>query len=364
MSTVEITGLVKQWGDTRAVDGVSFVAAAGSLTALLGPSGCGKSTILRMVSGLEPPTEGHVRIGGRDVTRTEPAGRGVSMVFQSYALFPHLSVEENIVFGLKVRRISATDRARRLAKVADMVGLSDLLDRKPSALSGGQRQRVALARAVIAENDVCLMDEPLSNLDAKLRTEMRTSIRDLQRRLDMTMIYVTHDQTEAMTMADQIVLLNDGKVEQAGTPEQLYDAPSSVFTAAFIGMPPMNLLTLERFSDGVRVRGDREGPALAFSADSGWRLGVRPEHVALAPGSPVIGTVAAKDYLGADTLVTLEVGQERLTARIAGRPAAAIGERVGVQWPEDAEYLFDAHGRAVSRGSRTDGQTPVRTASA
>src|SRR4051812_7353562 len=207
MTGVEVEGLTKTWGGAPAVDGVSFSAAPGALVALLGPSGCGKSTTLRLIAGLEDATSGRIAIGSRDVTRLPPAKRGVSMVFQNYALFPHLSVAENIVFGLKVRDVRKAERAERLQRTAALLGLGEFLDRKPSQLSGGQQQRVALGRAIIAETPVCLMDEPLSNLDAQLRGDMRREIRALQQRLRITMLYVTHDQIEAMTMADRVVLM-------------------------------------------------------------------------------------------------------------------------------------------------------------
>ena len=231
MSAITLDHVSKNWGPMRAVDAVSLTADEGSLLVLLGPSGCGKSTTLRLIAGLEQPDGGTVTIGGTDVTHLTPAERKISKVFQSYALFPHLSVAENIVFGLRVRRVSRAERDDRLKRVADIVGLGHLLERKPSQLSGGQRQRVALGRAIIAEAKVCLMDEPLSNLDAKLRHEMRTEIRSLQQRLGMTMVYVTHDQTEAMTMADRVVLMRDGRIEQNGTPEELYNRPATAFTA-------------------------------------------------------------------------------------------------------------------------------------
>ena len=242
MSTIELAGVTKAWGGTVAVDDVSFTVEEGSFVVLLGPSGCGKSTTLRMIAGLETVSAGRVLIAGRDVTDSPPSERNISMVFQSYALFPHLDVAENIVFGLRVRKTPAAERAKRLARVAETVGLSELLGRKAAQLSGGQRQRVALARAIIAENPICLMDEPLSNLDAKLRHDMRGEIRGLQQRLGMTVVYVTHDQSEAMSMADKVILLRDGRVVQAGAPDQLYERPANVFTAGFIGTPPMNLL--------------------------------------------------------------------------------------------------------------------------
>src|SRR4029078_9420804 len=256
MSAIELEHVVKTWGVARAVDDISIKADEGSLLILLGPSGCGKSTTLRLIAGLEQPDSGTVRIGGMDVTALTPAERKIAMVFQSYALFPHLSVAENIVFGLRVRGVSRAERDSRLQRVSDIVGLSRLLERKPSQLSGGQRQRVALGRAIIAEARGCLMDEALSNLDAKVRHEMRTEIRALQQRVGMTMVYVTHDQTEAMTMADRVVLMRDGHIEQNGPPEELYSRPATAFTARFIGTPPMNLIP-----------------------DGGKTIGIRPEHI-------------------------------------------------------------------------------------
>src|SRR5205085_4712978 len=225
VSAIELQTVSRLWGEARALDDISFRVEPGTFCVLLGPSGCGKSTTLRLIAGLDAPSAGTIAIGGRDVTRLAPAARGIAMVFQSYALFPHLTVAENIVFGLRVRR--EADRAARLARVASLLGLEKLLERKPSQLSGGQQQRVALGRAIIAEAPVCLMDEPLSNLDAQLRGEMRREIRGLQRRLGITMVYVTHDQTEAMTMADRVVLLKDGRIEQVGTPEELYAHPAT-----------------------------------------------------------------------------------------------------------------------------------------
>ncbi|MGI9464761.1 MAG: ABC transporter ATP-binding protein, partial [Aestuariivirgaceae bacterium] len=303
MTGIGIRNLVKQWDDIRAVDDVSFGVPQGQLTVLLGPSGCGKSTILRMIAGLEEATAGHVLSGGNDVTREDPSRRGVSMVFQSYALFPHLNVRENILFGLKVRRVPAGEQMKRLTEAARMVGLENLLDRKPANLSGGQRQRVALSRTIVANQPVCLMDEPLSNLDAKLRAEMRDEICALQRKLGLTMVYVTHDQTEAMSMADQVVLLKDGKVEQTGSPADLYETPSTTFAASFLGMPPMNVLPIDRI-EGAAALCKKAG-----SSNPGWLLGVRPEDIKIAKtGIPV--EVSASDYMGAETVLRLKHGDE------------------------------------------------------
>src|SRR5499427_8450996 len=229
---------------------------------LLGPSGCGKSTTLRLIAGLEDVSAGVIRIGGEDVTHRPPAARHLSMVFQSYALFPHLSVAENIVFGLRVRRVPAAERLARLARVAGLLGLESLLGRKPSQLSGGQQQRVALGRAIIAETPVCLMDEPLSNLDAQLRLDMRREIRALQRTLGITMVYVTHDQIEAMSMADRVILMRAGRIEQDASPAELYEYPANTFVARFIGTPPMNLLPLVAGRGGAVIAGT-DAPTVA-----------------------------------------------------------------------------------------------------
>ena len=318
MPAIVLEELTKRWGSAAAVDRVSLVAEEGKLLVLLGPSGCGKSTTLRLIAGLEQVDGGHISIGGTDVTHLPPAARKIAMVFQSYALFPHLSVAENIIFGLRVRGVGRAERDARLKRVAEMVGLSQLLERKPAQLSGGQRQRVALGRAIIAEAPVCLMDEPLSNLDAKLRHEMRTEIRALQQRIGMTMVYVTHDQTEAMTMADRVVLMRDGRVEQNGTPEELYNRPATAFTARFIGTPPMNLI-----------------------ARDGKLLGVRPEHVriVLQDGHPA--HVKAVEHLGADSIVLCDIDGQPASVRQDGFSKVSVGDTVQLSWDLQSEHRFD-----------------------
>lgn len=327
MSGISVSNLVKQWDEVRAVDDVSFETEQGSLTVLLGPSGCGKSTILRMIAGLEEVSSGTIDIGGKDVTHEDPSGRGVSMVFQSYALFPHLNVRENILFGLKVRKVPKDEQARRLEVAARMVGLEQLLDRRPANLSGGQRQRVALCRTIVAEQPVCLMDEPLSNLDAKLRAEMRDEICSLQRKLGLTMLYVTHDQIEAMSMADQVVLLRDGRIEQTGTPAELYEAPQTTFAARFLGMPPMNILPAD----------------LAGDAADGEQIGVRPENIKIGVKG-LKATVGAVDYMGAETVLRLRAGQENVMARVNGRASAEAGDEVRITWDAGDVHVFDEKG--------------------
>jgi sn-glycerol 3-phosphate transport system ATP-binding protein len=325
------------------VNSVSFTAGEGELLVVLGPSGCGKSTILRLIAGLESVSDGAIRIGDRDVTHLPPASRNVSMVFQSYALFPHLNVAENIVFGLKVRKLQPAERRRRLDRAVELLALQGLLQRKPSELSGGQRQRVALGRAIVSEAPVCLMDEPLSNLDAKLRHEMRREIRTLQQRLRITMIYVTHDQVEAMTMADKIVLLNTGHVEQFATPEVLYARPTTLFAAGFIGTPPMNLLALDDAEAACWVRshppeGLLPGPIAELV------LGVRPEKIRLAD-SGLPAEVLGLEYLGADSLIACKVGNREWIVRQNGRSKLSAGERIHLAWPAADTHWFDAkHG--------------------
>ncbi len=355
MSDIVLEKVSKRYGAVHAVDGVSLRAESGKFLVLLGPSGCGKSTLLRLIAGLEEPSEGRILIGGRDVTRLNPDKRRVSMVFQSYALFPHLSVAENIVFGLKVRRTPPAEREERLARVAALVGLSEQLARKPSQLSGGQRQRVALARAIVAENKICLMDEPLSNLDAQLRHGMRVEIRALQRRLGMTVIYVTHDQVEAMSMADQVVLMREGRVEQEGSPEELYARPGSLFAARFIGTPAMNLVALDDGPAGAVIRGSPE--PVVRGPGKGLTLGIRPEHIRLVEADGVAAEVTSTEYHGADTILTARVGQESLLLRAPGQLRLETGAAVRLGWDPDSVHLFDAAG-----GARVDAGQALRRA--
>ncbi len=319
MSQLDVRGLCKHWGDTQAVNDVNFSIEPGEFVALLGPSGCGKSTTLKMIAGLEDPTSGSIHLNGRDLTHLPPGQRGLAMVFQSYALFPHLSVAENIVFGLKARRVNLEEQNRRLRQVTELVDLGAQLHKKPGQLSGGQCQRVALARAIVAEAPLCLMDEPLSNLDAKLRNEMRSELRSLQQRLGMTVLYVTHDQVEAMSMADRILLLNQGEVVQNGTPESLYGTPESTFVARFIGNPPMNLLQQDRF-----------------------QLGIRPEHVRRDPKG-IEARVSHCDYHGADTIIDAvlpHMHEQSIKLRLPGHQQLPTGSKLGLSWEQQHEHHF------------------------
>jgi sn-glycerol 3-phosphate transport system ATP-binding protein len=351
MSSIVLDNLTKQYGGAAAIHGVSFTVPAGSFTVLLGPSGCGKSTTLRMIAGLDTPTSGTIRIGDRDVTQLPPAKRRISMVFQSYALFPHLSVRENILFGLKVRKEPARDFDRRLQRVAGLLGLEHLLDRKPSQLSGGQQQRVALGRAVISEAPVCLMDEPLSNLDAQLRHEMRREIRALQQDLGITMVYVTHDQTEAMSMADQVVLLRGGQIEQHDTPDGLYARPATEFAARFIGTPPMNLIGLAA-ANGAAVIAGTQGPVIANAPVGAVKLGVRPEHIRIdSTGIPAI--VESVEYFGADSIVVCRVGDTSgVAVRVGGHLRARAGEALNLSWQDGQQHFFAADSAVINTVGR------------
>jgi sn-glycerol 3-phosphate transport system ATP-binding protein len=335
MISVDVRAVSKTFGGEPAVNDVSFTVTRGDLVVLLGPSGCGKSTMLRMIAGLDAPTSGAVMIEGGDVRGLTGAARGVAMVFQSYALFPHLTVADNITFGLSVRGIAKAEQARRLDEITALLGLGPLLQRKPAQLSGGQQQRVALGRALIAQAPVCLLDEPLSNLDAQLRQELRREIRALQQRLGITMIYVTHDQTEAMSMADRVVLMKGGRIEQNGRPADLYQRPASLFAGRFIGSAPMNFL----------IAGTA-GPALFAASGRGRVLGLRPEDVTVetaANRARFRSAVTAVEYLGGEALVTCVIAGRPIVARTRGDAALAVGTEVGLAWDEAAGHVFDAN---------------------
>ena len=338
MSSIELDGITKSWGETTALHAIDLRIAEGSFCVLLGPSGCGKSTTLRIIAGLEGASSGAVRIADRDVTMLPPAQRGIAMVFQNYALFPHLTVADNITFGLSVRKLPAAETAARLKRAAELLGLTPLLQRRPSQLSGGQQQRVALGRALVAQAKVCLMDEPLSNLDAQLRQEMRHELRQLQQQLGLTVVYVTHDQAEAMSMADQVVLLNKGRVEQVGTPRELYAKPASVFSARFIGTPPMNLVGLQ----GAHIAGSSV-PAGIHAAT----LGVRPEQILLRDEG-FAATVQATEYLGADLVLRCGIGTQTLLVRATGQHTARVGDTVHLHWHAHDAHGFDAAGQRVA----------------
>lgn len=312
-------------GNTRAVTDVNIDIADGEFVVLVGPSGCGKSTLLRMVAGLETISEGVVRIGDRVVNDIEPADRDIAMVFQNYALYPHMSVRQNLAYGLKNRGTPKAEIDRRVNEAADILQIGPFLDRKPRALSGGQRQRVAMGRAIVREPAAFLFDEPLSNLDAKLRITMRLEIKELQRRLGTTSIYVTHDQLEAMTLADKLVVLNGGRVEQIGTPLEVYRRPASAFVASFIGSPAMNLIP---------------GSALPSLGTANDLVGIRPEDMSPDANGPIDLAISAVEELGAQRLVHGRVGDELVTVTMPSD--ADLSDRLRLGVAADSVHLFDA----------------------
>lgn len=335
---ISLKQVSKFWDGEPAVDRIDLEVEPGTFTVLLGPSGCGKSTSLRIIAGLEAADEGQVIIAGQTVNQLPPAKRDIAMVFQSYALFPHLSVAENILFGLRVRRTPKAEQQQRLMRTSDLLGLSDYLQRKPSQLSGGQQQRVALGRAIIAEKPVCLMDEPLSNLDAKLRNTMRTEIRDLQQSLGFSMVYVTHDQAEAITMADQVVLMRQGRIEQSGSPRDIYEKPATAFVASFIGTPPMNLIDAEDIISAASCDISTTSMDLLRT----MTVGVRPEHVRLSSSRGIKARVEHVEYLGADLLIDCRVGvgQSKLLARVEGHASIKLNTEVLLDWPAEQMHFF------------------------
>jgi sn-glycerol 3-phosphate transport system ATP-binding protein len=328
---VHVDNVAKRWYGQLGVEGVSLSIPRGAFVALLGPSGCGKSTTLRLLSGLELPDEGRIRIDSRDVTTAAPSERNLSMVFQSYALFPHLSVAENVVFGLKVRKVGKAERREKLQRALEITGLLGYEERKPGELSGGQRQRVALARAIVANQPLCLMDEPLSNLDAKLRASVRKDIKKLQVDLGITVIYVTHDQTEAMSMADIVVLMKDGHIQQSGAPEDLYYKPTNTFVAEFVGAPPMALL------DGAALPGFERADKVGLRAES--------LRVAETGRGRLTCRVSECEFLGSETFVGLtHPAANGLTVSMPGLKHIPAGETLDIDFADEDLHFFDAKG--------------------
>ncbi len=341
MANVELIDVKKRFGRTEVIHGVTATIADGEFIVIVGPSGCGKSTLLRMVAGLESVSEGEVRIGGKRVNDMEPMDRDIAMVFQNYALYPHMSVRQNMGYGLKIAGDSRAEIARKVDEAARLLQLSDFLDRRPRDLSGGQRQRVAMGRAIVREPAVFLFDEPLSNLDAKLRVQMRLEIRDLQERLGITALYVTHDQVEAMTMADRMIVMNAGRAEQIGTPLDVYEHPQTLFAAQFIGSPSMNVLDARVDGGQVRV-GDTSLPG-GQGADGPVALGIRPEHIAVDPDGPLALTVRMAEPLGANTLLHGRLsGGEAFTVSLPGVHRARSGEVLRLAVQPGSLHLFDA----------------------
>jgi len=344
VAAVVIASVQKHFGSTHVIRGVDVSIADGEFCVLVGPSGCGKSTLLRMIAGLEEIGGGEIRIGDRVVNRVPPKERDVAMVFQNYALYPHMTVRDNMSFALMLAKTPKDEIARKVDRAAEILGLGVLLDRYPRQLSGGQRQRVAMGRAIVRDPQVFLFDEPLSNLDAKLRVAMRTEIRELHQRLKTTSIYVTHDQIEAMTMADKIVVMRDGIVEQIGAPLELYDHPANTFVAGFIGSPAMNMLAGVARGPSVSLASGTSVPAPLAAGDGREVLyGIRPEHLALGdPATGLPAEVVVVEPTGADTQVVCRVGMQDVIAMLRDRVACRPGDRVGLMPDASRAHLFDA----------------------
>ncbi len=338
MATLTLDGLRKSFGDTPVLHGIDLALADGEMLVIVGASGCGKSTLLRLVAGLETPSGGRIVLDGREVSRVDPAERDIAMVFQNYALYPHMNVFDNMSYGLRIRGLSRTEIGRRVDEAAALLGIEALLARKPRQLSGGQRQRVAMGRAIVREPKLFLFDEPLSNLDAKLRVQMRAEIRRLQRRLGITSLYVTHDQVEAMTLGDRLLVLHQGRPVQLATPMEVFERPADTYVASFIGSPAMNFLPGTLAPDAT--------PAPMSTTGKTVTLGIRPEHVQLVPaGTPL--TVDLAEPLGSETLIHGRLpGDIRLTLRIPGPPPP--GETLFLAFPREHLHVFDGEsGRRV-----------------
>jgi len=355
MSGLKVSELTKRYGRKPVLDRISFAVEPGEFCVLLGPSGCGKSTVLRIIAGLSEPTGGSVRIGDRDVTGLTPAQRDVAMVFQNYALYPHMNVYENLAFPLKIGRTPKKEIDPKVREAAELLGIEDLLERKPRELSGGQQQRVAIGRAIVRKPRIFLFDEPLSNLDAKLRTEMRVELANLHRRLQTTMVYVTHDQVEAMTLGSKIVILEKGIIQQVGTPAEIYDTPSNLFVATFIGIPSINLLEgslKEEKEGGVFVAGDfripldKEGPGKEYVGKK-LTAGIRPEFFRPGEGS-FKGRLDHRERLGPEVLIYVKTGELRLTAKVPVDFPNRTGDDVSLH-AESKNILFFHEGKLIRK---------------
>lgn len=336
---IRLHNISKLWGEQTVLKDISLLIRPGSFTALLGPSGCGKTTLLRIIAGLDQPNKGIIEVNGVNVSALDTTKRNLSFVFQNYALFPHLTVGENILFGLKTRRVKVAEQRARLAEVNRLLGITGLDARKPSQLSGGQQQRVALARAIISGRPICLMDEPLSNLDATLRQSMRIELRELQRQVGFTMVYVTHDQVEAMTMADEVALMHQGEIEQFATPNQLYDNPHTTTVATFIGTPAMNVLPVQSIKHVLGFAGP--WPANIH------HVGIRPESIEIAERGLTHIIVSSSEFLGSESLITAQLGDHTIRIKSHQRQLPSQGTTISVAWTVDAMHFFDARGHVT-----------------
>jgi len=343
MATVTIRGATKRYGTLEVLRDISFSIADGEFVVLVGPSGCGKSTLLRMIAGLEDISGGDIEIGGRVVNDLAPKERDIAMVFQSYALYPHMTVAQNMAFSLKLKGMSKQDVEIHVQRAASILGLEGLLERYPKQLSGGQRQRVAMGRAIVRDPQVFLFDEPLSNLDAKLRVQMRAEIKELHQRLGTTTVYVTHDQVEAMTMADRIVVMRDGNIEQIGSPLELYDAPASMFVGGFIGSPSMNFMAGTVTADGFTLADGTTLPLPPGASPSATFYGIRPENLLLqADGVPA--SVVVIEPTGAETMVVARIGDQQINGIFRERLGMAPGATIHLAPDVSKIHLFDKNG--------------------
>jgi multiple sugar transport system ATP-binding protein len=348
MASIELQNIAKRYGSFIGVRQMTLAIADEEFLVLLGPSGCGKTTTMRMIAGLETPTEGEIVIGGELVNEIDARDRDVAMVFQGYALYPNMSVYENIRFPLRMRGVAPSEHDRLIRQAADMVELGDYLDRKPGALSGGQRQRAALARAVVRQPQVFLMDEPLSNLDAKLRASMRVQIKHLQRKLKITTVYVTHDQIEAMTLADRIVIMDKGEIQQVGTPDQIYSDPANTFVAGFIGSPPMNLI--EGAASNGKFTAEGVSAPCPKRLSGKVTLGIRPEDCAVG-GRNIKGAVYGVEPTGDMTYLTVAAGGRQIEVKAARDYRAAIDAPVSIGFDPKRLYFFGENGQRIREGA-------------
>jgi len=345
---VELENLSKRWGDVMGADAINLTIDDAEFVAFLGPSGCGKTTTLLMVAGIYKPTEGHIRFDGRVVNTMAPKDRNIGMVFQSYALYPHMSVFQNISYPLKLKKTPKAEMRERAQKAADMMGIGNLMDRKPAQLSGGQQQRVALGRALVKEPDLLLFDEPLSNLDARLRLSMRAEIKRLQMELGITSIYVTHDQVEAMTMADRVAVMKDGQLQAYAPPDKLYDQPRTLFVAGFVGNPPMNFLDVEVVRENGDYYARREGFDVVVPVDRGEKvvgkgqitLGIRPEDITIADKG-VSGEIYVVEPLGRDDLITVHIGEAGVHVLADPTLGLRMGQNVTLDFNTHKVQFFD-----------------------
>ncbi len=351
MSKLEIRDVRKSYGKVETLKGIDIALEDGEFLVLLGPSGCGKSTLLNIIAGLAEATSGDVLIGGRSILGVHPKDRDIAMVFQSYALYPNLTVRRNIGFGLEMRKVPAAERDKAVNEAARLLQIEELLDRKPSQLSGGQRQRVAIGRALVRKPEVFLFDEPLSNLDAKLRLEMRAEIKRLHRMLKTTVVYVTHDQIEAMTLATRIAVMHEGRIEQLGTPEEIYNRPATLYVAGFVGAPPMNMLQASVRNGALTIEGAGESLPLperfrhAIPDDRRLVAGIRPEALRLGDGRAAAFSLAAEvegvELTGPELIATARIGAQRIMASLPPRSRAVPGRTQAFAFDEEALHLFD-----------------------